>query len=272
MFPVLFSFGSFTLYTMNVFYVLAFLLTGYVFWRRGKEEHYAEDELFDGFLLALIWGIVWSRIGFIAVHYSNFGLNLLKWIDVFSYPGVLPIAGFALSALFLFKYAKRNKWNSFEILDFAALASSAGMSVIWLGAFLDGSGVGTPTRLPWGVMFRELFDKRHPVQIYGMILYILLFMFLSWAESRYRTFNWYRDKKHSAQTGFLFCVFCIAFGLFGIVLGLVSSPQITVFGFALDLPVRIAILIYGLLLLYTRTGRTLLPQRKFKVISSEAIS
>jgi prolipoprotein diacylglyceryltransferase len=269
MFPVLFSFGNFTLPTMNLFYVVAFLLTGYVFWRRGKEEHYAEDELFDGFLLALIWGIVWSRIGFVVAHFNIFGIHPMKWIDIFTYPGVLPMVGFMMSAWFLFKYAQRNKWNAFEILDFSALAASVGFIVLWLGAFLDGTNVGIPTKLPWGITFPDVFDKRHPAQIYGMILYILLFVFLSWAESRYRTFNWYRDKKHSAQTGFLFCMFCIFFGLFGILLALVTSPQIRVFDVSLDIPIRIMILLFGLILLYTRTGRTLLPTRKFKVMTPE---
>jgi prolipoprotein diacylglyceryltransferase len=268
MFPVLFSFGSFTLYTMNIFYVLAFLITGYVFWRRGREEHYAEDELFDAFLLSLLWGVFWSRVGFVVVHFNLFGLNPMKWVDVFTYPGILPVMGFVMSAWFLFKYAHRNKWNAFEILDFSALAASAGFVVLWLGSFLDGSNVGTPTHLPWGVTFRELFDKRHPAQLYGMMLYLVLFIFLSWAESRYRTFNWYRDKKHSAQTGFLFCIFCIAYGLFGILLAFVTSPQIRVLGYPLDIPIRLLIFVFGLLLLYTRTGRTLLPVKKFKVESA----
>jgi prolipoprotein diacylglyceryltransferase len=144
------------------------------------------------------------------------------------------------------------------------MAISAGFIFIWLGAFFDGTNVGNPTRLPWGMNFPALFDRRHPIQLYGMLAYTLLFAFLAWVEPRYRTFNWYRDKKHSAQTGFLFCVACIVYGLVGAIFGLLSPPQLVVFGFPLDIPLRVVIFFYGLLLLYTRTGRPLWPTYKPK--------
>ncbi len=262
MFPVLFQLGPVVFQTFSLFLVLAFFACGYVFWKKGKEEHYAEDELFDVFLLSLFWGALWSRIGFIIFHFSHFGLNPLKWIDIFSSPGLIPLFGVIASSLYIHRTAKKQRWNTFEVLDFAAIAISLGSAIIWLGAFFDGSGFGHATTLPWGLSFPGVFDRRHPTQLYGFALFAVLSFCLSWLEYRYRTFEWYRDTKHSAQTGFLFAVFCMFYGIFGSILGFLMPPQMVVMGFPLDIPVRIAFFIFGALTLYVRSGRSLLPWKK----------
>ncbi len=262
MFPVLFSWGSFTLYTFGIFLVVAFLGTGYVFWRKGKEEHYAEDELFDAFLLTLFWALLWGRIGFVLLHLNHFGLHVLQWVNFFAVPGIEPVFAFVAGALFLYRYAKNQKWNAFEVLDYWSLALALGSGILWIGSFFAGSGFGNTTDLPWGMYFPGVFDKRHPTQIYAALVFFLLFWFLSWAEYHYRTFEWYRDKKHSAQTGFLFCVFCIAYGILGIGLHFLMQADIVIGGFSLDLPLSIAVFLTGLILLYQRSGRSFFSFRK----------
>ena len=81
MFPILLSLHPLTIYTIGVFMLIAFLVSGYVFWRKGREEHYQEEELFDAFLLTTLWGAVWARIGFVIINFGNFGFAPLKWLD-----------------------------------------------------------------------------------------------------------------------------------------------------------------------------------------------
>ena len=255
MFPVLFSIHPITIYTIGVFLVLAFLAGGYVFWRKGREEHYQEEELFDAFLLTTVWGILWARVGFIALNFSHFQLAALKWLDVFNYPGMYPLLGLVMGVWFLFQRAKKQKWDENEILDFAALAITLGLVIVSIGSFFDGSGIGNPTSLPWGVTFPSVFDRRHPVQLYGALFYLLVFVLLNWLEPRYRMFEWYRNKKHSAQTGFLFAVFCICYGVYGIALSFLSPAQVTLFDINIDLPLRVGILLFGLIKLWAQSGR-----------------
>jgi phosphatidylglycerol---prolipoprotein diacylglyceryl transferase len=268
MFPVLFSLGPITISTFGVFLALSFLMTGYIFWRRGKEEHYNEEELFDTFLLALIWGILWSRIAFIGLNFSHFGFNPLKWFNIFGWPGTIPVVGLVMGAWFLYRQAEKQRWNAFEILDYLALATSLGTTILWIGLFFAGSHFGNPTSLPWGVTFAGVFDKRHPTQLYAAVLFGLLFILLSWLEPRYRLFEWYRDKKHSAQTGFIFALFCIGYGLIGAGLSFLMPPQLKVMGISLDLPVRVAIFLFGFITLYRRSGRSFLPWRKSRPATS----
>src|SRR5579859_812991 len=262
MFPLLLAIGPVTIYTMSVFNVIAFFAAGYVYWQKGREEHYQEDELFDGFLLAFLWGLLWGRIGFIVLHFAHFGFQPLRWLDMFSAPGFVPLAGLIAGAWFLFTYAKKQKWNAFEVLDFAALAIVLSLAIAALGSFFDGSNFGNATTLPWGMNFPNVFDRRHPIQLYSLVLYVALFIYLFWVEGKYRTFEWYRDKRHSAQTGFLFAVFFIAYGLFGIVLSFFRSSQFVVFNYSLDLPIYFLLFVYGVVLLYWRSGRSFFGLKK----------
>lgn len=264
MFPILFAIKPITIYTIGVFMVIAFLTAGYVFWRRGREEHYQEEELFDAFLLTTLWGFIWSRVGFVVLHFSAFGFSPLKWLDVMNSPGTFPFLGLVVGGFWLYNHAKKKKWDECEILDFAVLALTAALAIISLGSFFDGSGFGNPTSLPWGVTFPAVFDRRHPTQLYGAVFYMGLYAYLAWLEPRYRMFEWYRNKKHSAPTGFLFGVFCIAYGLYGILLTFLMPPSVTFFEVNIDLPIRVGILVFGIIRLLMQSGRTfmVLPKRK----------
>jgi len=159
-------------------------------------------------------------------HFGNFGLDAWKWFNLLAYPGIILCLVCWPASWSLYRFAQRQKWDAFEFLDFAAIAAAFGFALIWLGLFLDGTSFGNATSLPWECLFRWFFDKHHPTQLYGLISYALLFVYLYWVESRYRTFEWYRDKRHSAQTGFLFCVFCMMLWRSWCGYGFLMPPQL----------------------------------------------
>jgi phosphatidylglycerol:prolipoprotein diacylglycerol transferase len=262
MLPVLFALGPFKFYTFSLFLIIAFFASAYIFWRKGREEHYPEDELFDAFLKATFLGVIWSRVGFIVFYFNQFGLHPLSWINIFDFPGFVPLFGVLAAAWSLYRSAQKQKWDGYEILDFGSLSLTLTMAVLWLGNFFSGAEFGTPTQLPWGFQFPSVFDRRHPLQLYGFGLYMLLFFFMFWAESRYRTFSWYRAKKDSAQSGFLFCMFCIFTGLIGSFLWMFSPTQAFFYGVPIDIVLRVALVLYGLILLFQRSGRSFSFRRR----------
>lgn len=255
MWPVIFSVGRFELRTLTVLTFLAVFFAGYVFWRRGREEHYNEASLFDGFVLSLLVGGLFGRVGFIFFHLEQFGINLIKWVDFFSYPGVNSVLFLVIAAVYLYRFALKNRWEVFEVLDFAVGGLCLGLFFSWLGLFFDGSGFGVATTWPIGMVFPGVFDKHHPVQLYYAVFYWLLYLYLSRVEYRYRTFLWYRYGKKTAQTGFLTSVFLIASGAFSLVVNIFSVPGLIVQGWRFDYLLSLAVLIFGLLLLGLRSGR-----------------
>lgn len=256
MFPILFEVGPVKFYTFTIFIILAFFAGTYVFWRKGREEHYQEDELFDALLKALLWGVLWSRIGFVVLHIDVFGLQPLNWINILDFPGYSALVGILAAGWSLFKSARHQKWDEYEVLDFGVIALTLASAILWLGNFFSGAEIGTATTLPWGLQFPNVFDRRHPVQLYGFLAYLLLFFYLLWAEPRYRTFSWYRARKDSAQSGFLFCAFCIFWGVVGTVLWFFSPTKVLFFGAPVEPIIRIVIVVFGMVKLFQRSGRT----------------
>lgn len=256
MFPVIFSYGPFELRTMSIFMVLAFLVSAYVFWKKGKEEHYGEGEFFDGFLMAAVIGFIGGRLGFIALNFDRFGFSILKWLDIFTFPGINGLIGLVIATLYLRRFARNNKWDIFEVLDFWVLALVSGMIWSYIGLFFDGSAFGNPTHLPVGVMFPGVQETHHPVQLYSAAFFILLGFYLSKVELRYRTFAWYRAGKKTAQTGFLVCMFLLAISIFYFVLSWFKPPTFQTYGIDIDRILALLAFISGLFLLYTRSGRS----------------
>lgn len=257
MYPVLFSLGPITITTINVFLALAFLVSSFIFWKRGREEHYKEELLFDGFLLSGLAGVLAARIGYIALNAGDFGLSLLRWLDVFSYPGFSGSIGLAVMGMYLYRFAQRNKWDGFEILDFWAPAIALGLAVLHIGMFFDAGGYGLPTDLPWGVIFPGTFESRHPVQLYFALFYVLLFAYLQWVEFHYRTFEWYRSGKKTAQTGFLIAIAMSAAGISQVVFSFLKENLVQLYGVGVDQVVGLVLFLVGVGILYVRSGREL---------------
>lgn len=209
MLPTVFAIGPFALKTMMLFMLLAVLTAGFIFWKKGKEEHYDEYELMDCFLRSMFVGLVVGRIGYVVHSIQTLGFSPLAWIDIFSHPGIHLLSAVIGGAFTLYRCARQRKWDEYEVLDFWSIGVATGLSIMYLGLFFDGTAYGAETQLPMGVLFPGLFVKHHPLQLYLMGIFIIISIFLSRVEYRYRTYEWYRAGKKAAQTGFLISFFVI---------------------------------------------------------------
>jgi phosphatidylglycerol:prolipoprotein diacylglycerol transferase len=257
MFPILFSIGPLELRTITLFVIAAFFLASFIFWRKCREEHYSEAEIFDGFLVSAIIGSVVARAVFIIFNFNIFGLHILSWFDFNMFPGVNLIAGLAAAAFLLYKNAVKNKWDEFEVLDFWVTSASLGLSIYYLGTFFDGTGYGYSTNLPWGVVFPSIIEPHHPLQMYFALFYAGLFVYLSKVEYAYRTFTWYRHGKKTAQTGFLTSAFLISISVFTFLMAFLKPATLEFLNINFDMVISGILGIVGVGLLLSRSGRTL---------------
>ncbi len=264
MFPVLFSIGSVTVKTASVLTIIAIFSTGFIFWRKGREEHYETLELFDGFLLAILVGGLLARLSYIFFNFSHFGLDIGRWLNLVSFAGFNLIIGIFNATLYLYHFALKKKWDAFEVLDFWVTSISLGLFYISLGQFFAGVGYGYATKMPWGVVFPQLVDPHHPVQLYFAIFYLFLYFYLSKVEYSYRTFSWYRHGKKTAQTGFLTSMFLILVASFNFLMSFFRPASFELFakvgevgnsGVNLDAIISFIIFFIGISLLYYRSGR-----------------
>lgn len=269
MFPVLLQLGPVAVRTLSVFFILAFFTTAFLFWRKVREEHYPEDQVFDGFLLSALVGFIIGRLGYIVSQFDVFGIDIIKWLDIAGYPGINGAISVVAAVLFLYRYAQKKKWDVFELLDFWVLALSGGLAIVYVGLFFDGTGFGTATQLPWGVVFPGLQEPHHPIQLYYAVFFLLLSWYLAMVEYSYRSFEWYRSGKKTANSGFLVSVFFVVSALFYFLMSWVKMPIFTFFALNIDRLLALVVFVLGILLLFFRSGRSFRRQQTKKEIEQE---
>jgi len=265
MLPVLISFGPIQIYTLQVALIIAVFFGLFAFWHKTKEEHYDEMVVFDGILVSLFFGFILARAVFIFTYFDQFGWNFFSWIDVLSKQGFNLTALFVGSGIYLYRYAKKKKWDAYEMLDFWSVGMSISLAIIWFGYWLSGIGFGTATNLPWGMVFPGLQVPHHPVQLYYVLFFGLLGFYLSWVEYRYRTFLWYRGNKNTAQTGFLIGVLLLTTGLFGTAMLAITIAPAHIIGIRLDALAALFLVASGAWTLYDRSDQDFF-KTKFKKI------
>lgn len=264
MFPILFKIGPFTMYTFNIFMILACILGAFIFWRKTHFEHYEDDEVFDITLMSILFGIFSARVGFILFHFTDFQFDLLSWISLFQKPGLNEVFGLFGGLWFLGWQAKKKKWDHFEILDFAGLGITFFLSVLWIARFFSGSQIGTSTNLPIGLIFPNTLEKRHPVQLYMGLSFIIAYLILAKLEPRYRFFSWYRGNKQAAQSGLLLGVFLILYGLVNGMWSFLRMPDLRLGSFPVDGVLYLITAISGMALIFFRSGHWKGPKKPTK--------
>lgn len=180
------------LLTYNLFSVLAFLGAAFFFWRRAREEHFELDQMFDGFIISFLIGLVVARFTHILLSFDQYGWSLLAWLNIISDAQLFLPAGVVAAGLYLYRFAKQHHWEAFEVLDIWAPAVLMGVGIFHLGVALSGLG----NRI-------ELGPVAFPESALIAVVSVVLSRYLCWLELRYRTFRWYRAGRDVALPGFI---------------------------------------------------------------------
>ena len=137
--------------------------------------------LFDDLIFYIIIGIIFGgRLGYIILYNSSFYINnpqeiFMIWNGGMSFHGAL--VGIIFTTYF---FSKRNKVDTFKILDLIAMVAPIGILLGRLANFINSELYGKETEITWAVKFIKVDDLyRHPSQIYeafleGVILFLLL--------------------------------------------------------------------------------------------------
>lgn len=188
----------------GIFFVLGFV-TGYLVIRpllgrflmksenlSLEEAVRSSKELTDSLCwYAVIGTIVGARIGHVLFYdlhyYFTHPLEIFKTWEggLASHGGVIGV----MLAIYFFYKKNKDKHPSLSylrILDFVSVPSALVAVFIRLGNFVNQEIIGTPTSLPWGVIFGNpegpfMLIPRHPVQLYEAICYLISFFILYFA-------------------------------------------------------------------------------------------
>lgn len=207
MYPVLFKLGHLTIRFYGVMIATAFIVGLYLARREAKRKGIEEESIVNFSLYALIAGIIGARLYYIAFY--NLGNYLEHPAEIFSiWKGGLAIHGGIIGGLLTaIWFAKRWGISFWKLSDTLTPSLILGQAIGRIGCFLNGCGYGSPTRLPWGVVFPKGSpgdfeygsQPLHPTQLYEMLLNFSIFLFL---------WKWRKKRKYD---GYLFLLYLILY-------------------------------------------------------------
>jgi phosphatidylglycerol:prolipoprotein diacylglycerol transferase len=178
MMPILLSVGPVHVYSFSVFLILSWCIFSFVFWRALRSDGTDEDKIFDLTFYSTLIAFVFSRAFFVLFNWDLFAETPLRILALWVQPGLSLYGGFLGCLLTLVFVSRRAKVRLGQVLDSFTVAFPAAFAVGLVGAFLDGSTVGTIVDVPWALRVAGHVGKRHPIQIYeGLaIIFIMIVM------------------------------------------------------------------------------------------------
>lgn len=206
----------------GLFAVFGFIISGFFLWKRAIDEHVTEAEVFDMYITASIWALVAARVGSIMLRFDRFGWNPLRWLALFSLPGLDGRFALVIGMLMIILGALKRRWNPWLTLDMYVPSV-----LLWQSALVV---------LYWWQLAAFWFAW---------------FLLLWWIEHEYRLWEWYRGRRGFAHPGLVSSVWLIGIGVGLLLIALLTSASVVFFASG-GLCITI-----GLIFVYVRSGRVL---------------
>ena len=181
--PQLFQFGRLVLPTYGFLVALGTILALLLCIRTARLLSLETEKIWSVALLAIVTTLVASKILWLALARHSPGLRVLG-------PSSM---GIGIAIVASIAYAAQLRLPLRRTADAFAPSLAVGSSVLSIGCLEAGCDYGTPTRLPWAVIFHSpvaghsgtpLGVPLHPTQLYSSLADFLLFAFLMWLLQR----------------------------------------------------------------------------------------
>ena len=203
--PVAIKILAFEIRWYSLSYIFG-ILVGWYYCKKFLIKDKKILNLFDDVIFYIIIGIILGgRLGYIILYNPSYYINnpqeiFMIWNGGMSFHGAL--VGIIFTTYF---FSKRNKIDTFKILDLIAMVAPIGIFFGRLANFINSELYGKQTEIPWAVKFINVDDLyRHPSQIYEAFLEgIVLFLILNFIF-----------KKFLLRSGIISSLFLIYYSIF----------------------------------------------------------
>jgi phosphatidylglycerol:prolipoprotein diacylglycerol transferase len=180
MYPVILSVGPIAVRTAGVMGILAAWLASTVAAREMSRRSHPPDVVRDFVVPGFLAGFIGARLAYVMLFDPAWYLAH-PWQVVALWQGGFAEEGAFLGGLGAAMWWCRKRQVPFRaFVDALAPGLALGGAIAHVGAFLGGSGYGTPTGLPWAVTFTNpnssapLGIPLHPTQLYESALDLAL--------------------------------------------------------------------------------------------------
>jgi len=192
MFPVIAQIGGFQIRSYSVIVALSFLLALWLGSREAQRRGLEPALIHDFALYALIGGVIGARLYYVAFSAPAYFLRK-PWEIVAIWHGGLGIIGALAGGLVVALWYCRKMGLSFwRLADALAPGIIAGQAVGILACLANGDSYGKPTDLAWAITYSDpramapLNVPLHPVELYEMAAYFVVFLLVWSTRRRYR--------------------------------------------------------------------------------------
>lgn len=188
MYPVLFKFGPFTIYSYGVLVAIGCLFGFFYVQKEAKRTVADSEKIMRLFLWVLISGFLGGRILYILVEWENFLHDPLR--TIFSRGGFVFYGGFILAFTVGIWQARREGLHLWETSDIFAPAVAIAYAIGRIGCFLNGCCYGRPTTSWIGVTFSpeslagSLRKPLIPTQLFSSLGSFIAFAILLYLKPR----------------------------------------------------------------------------------------
>jgi phosphatidylglycerol:prolipoprotein diacylglycerol transferase len=174
--PDIFRLGAFHLRWYGLFFALGFFLGFLIMAQFYRREERPLENLSDLFLYLFLGTIVGARLGHVFLYQPDYFLSHPWEIPMIWQGGLASHGGFAGVMISLYLYLKKHRDMSFiELADRLAIPCLLAAALIRVGNFFNSEILGTPSNLPWAIVFARVDDiPRHPAMLYEAAAYFLV--------------------------------------------------------------------------------------------------
>ncbi|MGH2570462.1 MAG: prolipoprotein diacylglyceryl transferase [bacterium] len=248
--------GFLKIHSYGFFLALSFAIGIWLAGRRAENRGIPAERITDVSLVIIVATVIGARGLYVLTHLQQFAG---RWTDVFrTWEGGLTMYGGAIPAAILGMWFLR-RWgvDCWKAADAIAPSMALGLGFTRIGCFLSGCCFGSPTDLPWGVVFppdshagHEFPGQPlHPAQLYSSAIGFLMFGFLLWLDR----------KPHPTGSTFVTLLLLYSVARFG--LDMVRTYDSTAYPFAsvpltLNQWVSIGVFVFAVLRLARGAGGT----------------
>jgi phosphatidylglycerol:prolipoprotein diacylglycerol transferase len=209
MHPILIEFGPIAIRFYGLMYVVGILVGTYLLRREVERKglKLSDDDVINLMIWTVLCGILGARLYYVAFNLDHYTDH--PWEIPAIWHGGLAIHGGMIGGLiFGFAFLKKKNVPFWRMADAAAPVIILGQAFGRFGNFMNGDAHGSPTDMPWGVVFppESIAGRQfpgipiHPAMLYEMLINLSIFFLL-----------WFVLRKNQYRPGFMFALY---FGLY----------------------------------------------------------
>ena len=183
--PVAVALGPVKIYWYGITYVIGILVAWYCLRYRATARGWSTEQVDNLVFYVTIGIIVGGRLG--SVLFYNLPYYLEHPLDIIkiNQGGMSFHGGLIGSLMAVAWFAHKANTRFFRVTDYVAPVVPIGLGCGRIGNFINGELWGTPSSLPWAMVFpdpRAGGIARHPSQLYealleGLVLFIILWVY-----------------------------------------------------------------------------------------------